>query len=170
MKKIVISLTVVIVISVGFLSGCMQDEKKSSKNNEVDSLSLGGDEQFISWFLEFSQNFSSNFYYYQDAIDNMDAVKIKYWAEMREELAQNALSEIDNFKLSQGYEVIREEYLLSLEDLEKSGFYHAKCAATMIEEGMSDDAKYYGDMGTSYLEKSTIHMDNVYNIIKEVVE
>ena len=170
MKKQVLIIVVFFTLVCIFLNGCLEDSNNKKTDSEKELPTSYEDEQFIIWTGTIYQNYSLNINFYEEAVGNMDNVEIKYWAEKREQLAQEALDEIDKFELSQEYEELREEFILFLEDLEKSGFYHAKCASTIIEEGMTEDAIYYGDLGTSYLEKSNEHMNNINNIMKEIID
>jgi len=107
------------------------------------------DEEFRSWI----KTTSSDIAYYMeqrlyagiDAIYSGDYTKHKEWAQLEKDRYEQALLEIDNFKLSEYCNDIREDLKLAYSNYITAMNYYI--------DGDWDNAGIYEDIGTDYAEK-----------------
>jgi len=176
MKKIAILLIVVLVISVGFLSGCNEQEA-SNINNENDNLNDEekeeeepeieyDDVEFAIWCLDCIQTMKQFNRDEAKAIDNEQWNNLKNTMNLKMDFIKNtAKPECLKFYLSTEYDKARDEYYEYLEDAWWTAYYMKRFSSYEIE-GLWDLANENLELAIEYIEKSNLHLEE-HNRISE---
>ena len=164
-KKIIIG-TVLMILLVGMLSGCVSD------NNNKDTTipePIYQDDEFLGWLFDTNENLM---WYTNKKIDVLETESwflSEYYEEAEENLIENTyIPQCRAFVLSYSYDVIRDEFYEYLEDRSWAAFY-GKWAAIDLQSGDVSGAIDNWDDSNDFLRKAIVHLDTCTNLISNLI-